>query len=226
MSLKYDEIVPWGRNFDEYRRMFALSPADLKKRILGCGDGPASFNVIGNAHGGDIVSVDPLYAFSKEQIEQRIAATYDIVIEQTRNNQEKFRWNHFSSVEELGRVRMAAMRDFLASYEEGRAAGRYVAGALPTIDFPDGQFDLALSSHFLFLYSDNLTFSFHVESITEMLRVAREVRIFPLVDVNTVRSSYVERVRSHFSYCSVVIQSVDYEFQVGGNEMMVISTLQ
>ena len=45
--------------------MFALSPDDLEKRILACGDGPASFNATGNANGGDIVSVDPQYAFSK-----------------------------------------------------------------------------------------------------------------------------------------------------------------
>jgi hypothetical protein len=38
------EIVPWGRSFDEYRAMFALSEGDLGGRILGCGDGPASFN--------------------------------------------------------------------------------------------------------------------------------------------------------------------------------------
>ena len=39
-----DKVVPWGRSFDEYRRMFALTDADLRGRILGCGDGPAAFN--------------------------------------------------------------------------------------------------------------------------------------------------------------------------------------
>ena len=39
-----DQVVPWGRSFDEYRRMFALTDADLSRVILGCGDGPASFN--------------------------------------------------------------------------------------------------------------------------------------------------------------------------------------
>ena len=32
-----DQVVPWGRSFDEYRRMFALSDDELRLRILGCG---------------------------------------------------------------------------------------------------------------------------------------------------------------------------------------------
>ena len=46
MPFTLDQIVPWGRSFDEYVKMFALTEADLEKRILGCGDGPASFNAV------------------------------------------------------------------------------------------------------------------------------------------------------------------------------------
>ena len=35
-----DQVVPWGRSFDEYRRMFALTEEDLDQTIIGCGDGP------------------------------------------------------------------------------------------------------------------------------------------------------------------------------------------
>ena len=42
MPFSIDEVVPWGRRLDEYRAMFDLSECDLKRRILGCGDGPAS----------------------------------------------------------------------------------------------------------------------------------------------------------------------------------------
>ena len=42
--MKLEQVVPWGRSLAEYRAMFALSEADLQRRILGCGDGPASFN--------------------------------------------------------------------------------------------------------------------------------------------------------------------------------------
>ena len=39
-----DEVVPWGRSFDEYRRMFALTDRELGLKIVDCGSGPASFN--------------------------------------------------------------------------------------------------------------------------------------------------------------------------------------
>lgn len=74
MGLVLQDIVPWGRSFDEYQRMFALDAADLGQRILGCGDGPAAFNAALTARGGQVVSVDPLYAFDAVQIHARICS--------------------------------------------------------------------------------------------------------------------------------------------------------
>ena len=73
MAFTLDQIVPWGRSFGEYVRMFALTEADLEKQILGCGDGPASFNAAMRRQGRKVVSVDPLYQFSGEQILGRVA---------------------------------------------------------------------------------------------------------------------------------------------------------
>ena len=41
MTIRLSEVIPWGRSFEEYRRMFALTDENLAERILGCGDGPA-----------------------------------------------------------------------------------------------------------------------------------------------------------------------------------------
>lgn len=62
MPFSVDRVILWGRTFDEYQAMFDLSAADLRRRILGCGDGPASFNAELNSLGGDVVSIDPLYS--------------------------------------------------------------------------------------------------------------------------------------------------------------------
>jgi hypothetical protein len=56
-----DQVVPWGRSFEEYRRRFALNEADLQVRILGCADGPASFNAESTRRGTRVISIDPLY---------------------------------------------------------------------------------------------------------------------------------------------------------------------
>jgi hypothetical protein len=222
VSIQYKDIVPWGRSFDEYTRMFDLTAAELNLRILGCGDGPASFNVECNQRGGCVTSIDPLYRFSRKEIEKRIAETYDEVMQQTGANQGKFIWDAIPALADLGRIRMDAMQHFLASYEEGRVHGRYVPGELPELPFADQIFDIALSSHFLFLYTDNLTFEFHVSAIREMLRVAREMRIFPLLDMNARESRYLDDILETFRKYKPEVRKVDYEFQRGGNRMLVL----
>jgi hypothetical protein len=200
--------------------MFSLSPADLGQRILGCGDGPAAFNAELTRRGGNIVSVDPIYRFAVQEIETRIDQTYRMILEQTRENQDEFVWTYIKDVEQLGQVRMAAMREFLQDYAE--ADGRYVAGELPILDIADGEFGLALCSHFLFLYSEHFPAEFHIQSIIELCRVAREVRIFPLLELGANRSRHLDEVLELLAALGYAygIEKVPYEFQKGGNEML------
>ena len=218
-----DQVVPWGRSFNEYVRMFALSDEDLGRTILGCGDGPASFNAEATQLGHRVVSSDPLYRFGKEDIEQRIAAIYDLVMDQARRNADDFVWGQgIRDVDELGAVRTAAMQIFIADYDRGKRDGRYIDAALPALPFANSSFDLALCSHFLFLYSAHLDESFHQQALLEMLRVAAEVRVFPLVSLDGSRSPFVDGcvARLVAAGCRVTIETVQYEFQRGGNEMM------
>src|SRR5256885_987119 len=106
-----DQVVPWGRSYDEYQRMFALTADDLGLRIVGCGDGPASFNCEATRRGAKVVSCDPIYRYDVAQLRSRIAATCHEVLEQTRRNADEFVWQSVRSVEELGQVRMAAMTE-------------------------------------------------------------------------------------------------------------------
>ena len=75
---------------------------------------------------------------------------------------------------------MEAMREFLADYDRGQQKGRYLPENLPSLPFRGNEFELALCSHFLFLYTEQLSLDFHKKAIAEIVRVAREVRIFPL----------------------------------------------
>ena len=217
-----DKVVPWGRSFDEYRRMFALSDDDLKTRILGCADGPAGFNAEATRRGSRVISFDPLYEFSAEQIRERIAATAEDILGQTKRNVDEFIWDEITSIENLHRVRMAAMDDFLADYDAGRRDGRYVTAAAPALPFESASFDLAVCSHFLFLYSEQLGQQFHEDAIVELCRVADEVRIFPLIALGALPSPYLDSTTAKMRdlNCAVTIERVPYEFQKGGNEMM------
>jgi len=207
--------------------MFALSDDDLALRILGCGDGPASFNAEATRRGTPVISCDPIYRWEGVHIRERIVATYETILDQTRRNLDEFVWNEIRSVEELGQVRMAAMNDFLNDYGQGKAQGRYVAAELPTLPFADTSFDLALCSHLLFLYSSQLGEGFHHVAIRELCRIAREVRIFPLLALGGERSPYVDRSVAELREAGhdVSIENVLYEFRRGGNQMMRIRTL-
>jgi hypothetical protein len=226
MSFTLDNVVPWGRSFDEYAAMFALTPADFRRRILGCGDGPAAFNAVVNRSGGGVISVDPLYAFSVAQIRERIDAIFDSVLAETERNKEEFVWRHVESVADLGRMRRAAMDEFLADYEAGIKEFRYVTGALPELPFMDKTYELAVCSHFLFLYSEQHDLAFHIQSIEELCRVADEVRVFPLLELGSRKSRHLAAVMTWLEREGIAhdIVTVDFEFQKGGNQMLRIGT--
>jgi hypothetical protein len=217
-----DEVMPWGRSFDEYCRMFALDQRDLKGRILGCADGPASFNAEATRRGSSVVSCDPIYRLSTFDLRARIAATYDKILEQTRTNQDEFVWTAIKSPDELGRLRLAAMDVFLEDYDAGRRTGRYLDAKLPELPFVDHSFDLAVCSHFLFLYSEQLGEEFHKSAIFELCRVAKEVRVFPLLALGAKPSPHVSTIRETLQNASykVSIETVPYEFQRGGNQLL------
>jgi hypothetical protein len=224
MRLTINKVYPWGRSFEEYRGMFRLTEADLSRRILACADGPASFNAEMHRRGHGVVSCDPLYQFSGQEIRARIDGTYREMIDLVTRERDRFVWDRVHSPEELGRVRMAAMNDFLAGYQTGSGPNRYVAASLPDLPFTDGSFDLALCSHFLFLYSGELSLEFHIRSVLELCRVASEVRIFPLLEMQGRPSPHVAPLLAELPRHNLRagIERVDYEFQRGGNEMLTI----
>ena len=224
MPFELEQTVPWGRTLSEYKSLFNLTDLDLDKRIVSFGDGPASFNKEMTALNKRVVSIDPVYRFSSQDLRQRIAETKDIVLEQTRNNLDNFVWTKIKNIDDLERIRLSAMYDFLEDFENGKKSSRYINHELPNrTHFEDQSFDLALSSHFLILYAQ-LGFEFHKDSITEMLRIAREIRIFPILDLDARKPSLLNELISHFAKDYLVrIEKVDYEFQKGGNEMLTIS---
>jgi SAM-dependent methyltransferase len=222
--MKLEEVVPWGRNLAEYQSMFNLSEIDLNSKILGCGDGPASFNAEMTELGHSVVSIDPIYQFSAAQIEQRVRATYEPVISQVKENPDRYIWQNFRDADELGKARLVAMEKFLSDYESGKIAGRYLDRSLPTLEFADDQFDLCLCSHLLFLYSEQLSLDFHLAAIHELLRIAPKVRIFPLLKLDCEPSPYLELVMEELASkgYNVQVKSVAYEFQKAGNQMLSI----
>ena len=226
MVMKLDEVVPFGRSLDEYKRMFALSQADLQRKIIGVGDGPASFNAEMASLGKTVVSVDPLYGYRAEAIEQRFFTVVDDIIAQVEATPDDWVWSYHKSPADLRENRLAVMRRFVADYDTGRAEARYVMGELPSLDFHDNQFEIAVCSHLLFLYSDHLSYAFHRAAVLEMLRVANEVRIFPLLTLMLAESPHLPALTRDLAAAGfrISVEKVDYEMQRGGNKMLRIQS--
>lgn len=224
MGFTLQNVVPWGRSFQEYCEMFALDDQDLKQKIVGVGDGPAAFNALLTQKGGWIRSVDPIYSFNREQISQRIDDIYEDMVKQVETNAAQLRLDKFGSAVRLGQVRRQAMNQFLQDFEQGSQQGRYLSAALPKLPFNSAAFDLALCSHLLFLYSDQLDREFHIQSVLELCRIATEVRIFPLLDLSHQRSIHLQPVINTLEEMGfqVTIKRVNYEFQKGANQMLTI----
>lgn len=225
MAFQLDQVVPWGRSYSEYCSMFNLTKTDRQKSILGIADGPASFNArFSQQCSGSIISVDPIYQFSRQEIQQRIDEIFDTIVIQIEKNAIHFNLDKFGSVQALAESRKQTMNDFLQDFETGLSEGRYLNAALPDLPFEDHNFDLALCSHFLFLYSIQLDFDFHLKALIELSRVAQEVRIYPLLDLSHQPSKHLPPIQSCLKEHGLNAEmiKVDYEFQIGANRMLVI----
>nr|WP_155707366.1 SAM-dependent methyltransferase [Gloeocapsopsis dulcis] len=207
--------------------MFGLTLDDFKLRILDCAGGPASFNAEMTKRGYSVVSCDPIYQFTDTEIAQRIQETYPVILKGVQETRDRLVWQDIESPEQLGEIRMAAMRQFLDDFPAGVAAGRYITAELPNLPFDSGKFDLALCAHLLFTYSEQFSLEFHLKSVLELCRVAKEVRIFPLlVNFSNDVSPWLEPVMNHLQNqgYTTEIKQVAYEFQKGGNQLLRVYT--
>ena len=221
MVMVSQTVIPWGRSFEDYTAMFQLSDHDLAQKIIGCGDGSASFNKRMKEQGYRVISCDPAYNLSKTQIANRIAHIKPEALRRIHQNRDRYHWTNIPDPQALLTLRTETMNEFLADYESGTAEGRYLPYSLPHFPFGDGEFAIALCSHFLFFFA-TLGYRFHLAAVLEMLRVAREARIFPLVDENCNPAEWLapllrELGRRDFQ---IEIREVPYHLQRNANHML------
>ncbi len=226
MAMQLDKVVPFGRTLAEYQLMFNLTDQDCQRRILDIGAGPASFTAEMCKLGYDVTAIDPIYHFSGAEIKQRFDDCVDNIIQQVEDSRENWVWKYHKSPADLRQTRELAIELFLADYDGGKVAGRYIGGEVP--DAIGGEYyDLILCSHFLLLYSAQLDWEFHRHAVTALLEHGKELRIFPLLTLNWDRSPYINPMREYLDQLGyhTKIVDVEYEFQPGGNQMLVIKKL-
>jgi hypothetical protein len=144
-------------NATEYQTLFDLTPEDLSKKIV---DFPASLN-----------------SFSVELLEknQQVVACDQVYGDP--DALQKLSNTILENPQLSGRA--SILNKFDVDFKRGQKENRYVQGGFPHLPFKDHQFDLMLSSFFFFSPESTLESCWH--NLMEMLRVATEVRIYPLL---------------------------------------------
>jgi SAM-dependent methyltransferase len=213
-----------ARSFDEYIAMFALTDGDLAGSILDCPGGAASFTAEARSRNARVVAVDPVYAAPSDWLVEHALAEAVRGNRHTATSVDSFVWTFFHDIGDHLDRRLTAARRFGRDLVENPSA--YVAGSLPRLPFRDATFDLVLSSHLLFMYADRLDGALHVAAAREMARVARrEVRIFPLIsDSGADTAMLVDAIRGAAEARGYLtaIRASPYEFQKGGDKMLIV----
>lgn len=220
-----DGVVPWGRRFDEYDAFFSLGDMAPGASVLDVAGGPASFAMEAAARGFKVTAADPIYRLDAEAIRRRFEETADAMRRGMHLAAYRFNWSFYGSEDAVYRRRREALELFLADYK-AKGGDRYVPASLPDLPFGRQEFDLALTSHFLFLYGDEFGCGFHVAAIRELMRVAKEARIFPLANLDGRPSSHLPGVIRALKDQGFVpeLVSVPFEFQRGATTMLRVST--
>lgn len=223
-KLDLERIIFIGRTYEEYMDMFSFSKEELQgKKILDCPAGACSFTAVANKLGLDVTACDIAYFHSVEDLKNKGLQDIEHAMEHMEKAKSNYQWDYFKDLEDLRRHRLDALND--CSNDMKKSSERYIPVTLPALPFKNDEFDILLSAHFLFMYSDRLDFQFHIETLNKLLRVAKdEIRIFPLVDLAGKRYEHLEKIISYLENkgCTIEEVKVSYEFQTNANSMLKI----
>ena len=98
--------------------MFALTPAEL------------------SWEGHEVISCDPLYSLTADEIRARIDATYDALVANAQAARHEFVWHDIAPPEHLGEVLMAVMQRLLMDFPKSR--GTLLCSVAPPPRFSRG----------------------------------------------------------------------------------------
>lgn len=218
--MENNHISVWGRTLEEYKKMFSLDDILPLTKILSIADGPSTFNLQLRKLGIQIISVDPIYNLSVDDLKEAFKKSYLFNKQFFLEYPEKFNLNGIAEIEKLLAKRHSTFDSFIQDYGENKS--NYKFGELPILEFASNSFDLCCCSNFLFLFDHLFDLTFHINSITELLRTSSEVRIFPLYNNIGQESKYLNSVTQFLTdnNYSWTIESNDYHIYKDGNRFL------
>ena len=213
-----------SRAYDEYVAMFDLGPRELSGRLLDCSAGAAEFAAVAATGARQVVAADPAYALPRAVLAETARADLDRGHAIAGEFPDRFTWGWFGSPEQRTLLRQRALARFVTDLVT--SPQRYVAGQLPQLPLRSGSFDVAVCSHLLFTWADQLGRAWHAAAIAELARVAREVRVFPTVLQGAGEAvPFWDELMGDLRDAGLEprLRTVGYEFQVGADQMLVVT---
>jgi hypothetical protein len=219
-------VSVFGRDLDEYEKMFNLKNIAPSTKIISIADGPSSFNVQLREQGINITSVDPIYNLSVNEIEEIFQKSYLFTKDLFVKNKENYNFKNEHEMELALARRKNTFNAFIIDYEKHR--DKYEYGKLPFLKYEANAYDLCLCSNLLFLFDHLFDLEFHINSIKEMLRISKEMRLFPLYNINGKESKYVNPVIEYLTDNNYTweMESNNYHIWKRGNRLLKAANLQ
>lgn len=216
------ELALWGEQVDEYQQMFGLDDADFGLRLFEYGSGATAVNAQLHARFQSMVSCDPLFSLNPVNLVQEVSRLFKEATQNIMATRSQYDFSAYGSFEALIEKRRQGVEKLLLDYPLGQVEKRYLSFEQETLPFEDFTFDIALSSYYLFSGKEIQGADFHLNSIRELARVAKEVRIFPLIDREGRPSPLLGPVLLGLQQNNygVEIREVKYLLQLGGHAML------
>lgn len=212
----------WSHNLEDYNAFFALTEEDEKSKILDCAAGSACFTAQMRQQGREVIACDPLYGEPFEGLKETVKNMGVHLLQCFRSQMEEQDWDPGMTLSQLEAQQARNAAVFLKDYSQGLDKGYYQRHSLPNLPFKDYQFDLALCANFLFDARNYTHLAPYLAGIRVLARVAREVRIFPLVNEKGELSNHVGPVIAALQSegYGMEIHEVTYTLQKGANALL------
>lgn len=225
MNIPISNELKWIYNLADYKQMFDLTELDLTKKILDFPGGVSSFNADMFLLNRRVISGDEHYSLSQPEMEKYAWQQLQINENYLRQHTERLKSQDDAFIQQIFDTWRRNIQTFLNDYSLGIDQKRYQAMALPSFHFADLEFELALCRD-LFFHTQMKQKHNHAykpqDLITELCRVAHEVRVFPLQDESGEISKDLGPIIMLFQQNNfgVEVREVNYELQKGSNAML------
>lgn len=170
--------VFWGHTAADYQKMFDLDA--FPNRTLEFASGISTLN-LEHAQPAKVQSLDPRFVLDADTLKCKAELIFHDMKDCIEHYSNRYDFKAYGGLEAFMQTRYDGMQRFFMDYKAGLAEGRYRAINALQLPYDDFYFDLALSSHYFFAGLAEQDLAFHIHMLQELARVAKEVRIFPLI---------------------------------------------